>query len=982
MKPCKHTSWLSLKSRGETTELLVTDRVQKLVDGIPYADDQKPSLVVLVGNATKTNALQELFGVRRARQLIRSRGSSELHLHVEPTSLFLGRPRFIVEGDITLGLKGTALTYKCHETGRHKIERAVPGSSLDSISNNIYTKLLFPFTDIFCLFCDDLGGFQQVAQYVAAWLEDGCQSVLPVNTRPKIILATDQFPTGINVQNAATVFLNFLKRVTTKDIFDHVSAIDVVQLIPGRSRFDQLKNRLLTSSDEARAKKEDAQALFSITHFAAFLNNACAHFCKHQEPFDFIKLSRKDNPISSDVEQHMSRFLEYIKSPEQLMGFAAPIIASSLVLDSYPPDAHYFPPSRLFETLYVDILKKASQNGVMAFPESRDVVLRSGFLSKVKACFEEFSEQSIREIKPTAAIHYGNLAQHELEWLEIYSDETCFACLQRRPVGNLPCQHSICVNCAQIFGKPSVHDDSIIIVKRCFLCQSEVPEEAKIKINPPTAGIGVLCVDGGGVKGTIPLAIMKRIQERIDLPIQFQRFFKVAFGVSSGGLIVADLFINGNSIEQSTGRFEALANLAFQEREVLSLSRLPQFLRFLIPHLTNSLQPLPYFLRFFKILTSYFGDGLYPSKNIEQALMQAFGTNKTIRDISSATATGTLVGLPVATTEDRPTCRLFTNYNGVANSDLQDSIIRPRNGSRKLLMQGIGRAISAAVGFFPPKHIDGVGLLQDAGPLENDPLVSALFIVANIWPHIDKPDFVLSLGTGEPKLSETLAAEDSCSESRNGMLLRLCRLFWEKTRDGKMRQLFQALMWYHRLSVQFDGSEPRLDDVQAIPEMKAKVHDDASLSAKIDDVVRYMIASLFYFELDVMPHRYGGRYLGSGHILCSIKAQDPAFPTLMERLKSSRFQIDGHADMQVVDDNCFDKHGNFRKPVKLNTEGRFAITLSQQTEEPSHISGSPLSVEKLVKLQGLSAVFGRPDHRKRKRSGSMDKPKRKRLRTT
>jgi hypothetical protein len=138
-----------------------------------------------------------------------------------------------------------------------------------------------------------------------------------------------------------------------------------------------------------------------------------------------------------------------------------------------------------------------------------------------------------------------------------------------------------------------------------------------------------------------------------------------------GGLIVADLFINGNSIEQSTGRFEALAKLAFQEREVLSLGRLPQFLRFLIPHLTNSLQPLPYFLRFFKILTSYFGDGLYPSKNIEQALMQAFGTNKTIRDISSATATGTLVGLPVATTEDRPTCRLFTNYNGVANSDLQ-----------------------------------------------------------------------------------------------------------------------------------------------------------------------------------------------------------------------------------------------------------------------------------------------------------------------
>ncbi|KFA68462.1 hypothetical protein S40285_10808 [Stachybotrys chlorohalonatus IBT 40285] len=216
-------------------------------------------------------------------------------------------------------------------------------------------------------------------------------------------------------------------------MFDYVSAIDIVQLTPGRSRFDQLKNRLLASSDEARANKENARALFSITHFAAFLNDACAHFCKHQEPFDFIKSSRKDNPVSSDLEQHISRFLGYIKSPEQLMGFAAPIVASSLALDSYPPDAHYFPPSRVFQTLYVDILTKASKNGVMSFPESRDVVLRSGFLSKIKACFEDFSEQSIREIKSTAAIHYGNLAQHELEWLDVYSNETCFASLTGKP---------------------------------------------------------------------------------------------------------------------------------------------------------------------------------------------------------------------------------------------------------------------------------------------------------------------------------------------------------------------------------------------------------------------------------------------------------------------------------------------------------------------------------------------------------------------
>ncbi|KAH7304394.1 hypothetical protein B0I35DRAFT_454699 [Stachybotrys elegans] len=939
MKPCKHTSWLTLQSHGQNAELLVTNRVQRLVDGIPYSDDQKPSLLVLIGNATKSIALQELFGVRRTRQF-RSRRSSELHLHVEPTSIFLGRPRLIVEGDISLGLKGTVPTYKCHEIKRQEIRRTSPGSSLGSASNSIYTKLLFPFTDIFCFFCDDLGDLN------------------------KIVLAIERLPSGIKtMRRAKTAFLEVVKEMTTKNLLDHVSAIDIVQLIPGSSRFGQLGNHLLTYSDEARRGREDAQALFSLTHFAALLNSACTHFCRHQEPFDFIKSSREEYPVSLDWEEHIARFLEYIKSSEQLMGFAAPIIASSLVLDSYPPDAHFFPPSTVFQTLYVDVLKKASKNGVIAFTESKDVVLRSGFLKKVKECFEKFSETSIRKNKPSAAIHYNNLAQHQLEWLDIYNDETCFACLQHRPIGSLSCQHSICVNCAQIFGAPSDHDDSEFIITRCFLCQSELPEEVKIKIHPPTAGVGVVCVDGGGVKGTIPLGIMKRIQKRLDLPIRFQRFFKVAFGVSSGGLIVADLFINGNSIEQSTGRFEALANLAFQQRELLSLSRLPQFLRFLIPHLTNSLQPLPYILRLYKILMSYFGDGLYPSKNIEQALIQAFGTNRSILDLSSATATGTLVGLPVATTDDRPTSRLFTNYNGVAGTELQDSIIRPKKGSGKLLLQEI---------FFPPKHIDGVGLLQDAGPLENDPALSALLTVATIWPHIDQPDFVLSLGTGEPKLPETPPMVDASSAIRNGMFLRLCRLFWEKMRDGKMRQALQTQPRYHRLNVHFSGGEPRLDDVQAIPEMKSK----------IDNVVRHMIASLFYFELDAIPRRYGQRYLGSGYILCSVKAQDPAFPALMERLKSSRFQVDSHADIQAVDDQCFDEHGNFRKLVKLNTEGRFAITLTQESLEPCHISGAPFSVEKLAKLQALSAVFGRSDHRKRKRSGSLDKPTRKRLRTT
>jgi hypothetical protein len=104
------------------------------------------------------------------------------------------------------------------------------------------------------------------------------------------------------------------------------------------------------------------------------------------------------------------------------------------------------------------------------------------------------------------------------------------------------------------------------------------------------------------------------------------------------------MFINGWSIDDCTDIFEKLAKLAFQRRKVLNLPFLPRILELLI---------------------SYLSDGIYPPEHIEEALKQVFGANRGILDYSHATTTGTRVGLPVATVDEKPSCRIFTNYNGV-----------------------------------------------------------------------------------------------------------------------------------------------------------------------------------------------------------------------------------------------------------------------------------------------------------------------------
>lgn len=282
--------------------------------------------------------------------------------------------------------------------------------------------------------------------------------------------------------------------------------------------------------------------------------------------------------------------------------------------------------------------------------------------------------------------------------------------------------------------------------------------------------------------------------------------------------------------------------------------------------------------------------------------------------------------------------------------------------------------------FFPPQHIDDVGTVQDAGLLENDPLLWALSEVSALFPFCRNPDFVVSLGTGEPApRNYDTPAMDRRSRRKRGMLRRTCDLLLERTRDKPIRRACKTaalagnvLHRIHRLSVDFDGAEPRLDDTSRIPELIRKAQTDPSLSPGIDAVARCMVASLFYFELDPdSPPRWcNGKYLVNGRVRCSIRRGDAALEALLRELSSSRasFLVGNWA---VPRSSYLGKDGNFCIDITLEAKRRFAVTLKLGDEEEagSNISGSPFSVPKLVAAQRLDAPFGHPDHRKRRRGG-------------
>jgi hypothetical protein len=192
-----------------------------------------------------------------------------------------------------------------------------------------------------------------------------------------------------------------------------------------------------------------------------------------------------------------------------------------------------------------------------------------------------------------------------------------------------------------------------------------------VKTLPPTAGVRVWTFDGGGVRGLASLQYIQKLQDRIGLPYPVQKHFDVAFGTSigkrapeesskltyAGGIILSGLCIIGLPVELCIERLESMAKLAFKPRSSSGIPIISPIIDFLLSGIPI-ISPIIYFL------VSVFADGRYPADNLDAALQDEFGRDRSILDCSKATAAGTRIGLPVTTVRDTSAC-VFTNYNGV-----------------------------------------------------------------------------------------------------------------------------------------------------------------------------------------------------------------------------------------------------------------------------------------------------------------------------
>lgn len=113
----------------------------------------------------------------------------------------------------------------------------------------------------------------------------------------------------------------------------------------------------------------------------------------------------------------------------------------------------------------------------------------------------------------------------------IRSNQICLVCLVRTAQHRWECGHTLCDNCVQVFGSPVPCFEYKFILRFCLCCLYRRP--LVVDTLPPTMNPTILAIDGGGVRGVIPLEFLILIQESLG-SCALQDLIDLGIGTSSG----------------------------------------------------------------------------------------------------------------------------------------------------------------------------------------------------------------------------------------------------------------------------------------------------------------------------------------------------------------------------------------------------------------------------------------------------------------
>lgn len=342
MAPCAHQQWLRVHQEENGFVLQYGNRLQNITNSLPRPSSQYPSLIFFIGKQSKARAVRALFP---GNGISNSRRYGIANICVDPTTISSDHPILIADScpDYTqINLRGKDA---CHEIINHPV--AWPDDengrlTEQDLADHVHARILSLFIDVLCVFAQDCGGLDHVAERLTTWAAIGSASSLPSSVRPRLLVVT-----SISGHTFDSEVLRFrLKLLSDPKFAGSFSSLNVVNVLgstrcPPRELFSGLREILYDETRTARVERANAHTLFSMIHITAFFDIALRNFAKSPlDTLEFIRSSREENPVSLNFQHHLKSFMSLCSEHKLPDSILWDFVASAIVLDSFPPDMH------------------------------------------------------------------------------------------------------------------------------------------------------------------------------------------------------------------------------------------------------------------------------------------------------------------------------------------------------------------------------------------------------------------------------------------------------------------------------------------------------------------------------------------------------------------------------------------------------------------------------------------------------------------
>lgn len=138
---------------------------------------------------------------------------------------------------------------------------------------------------------------------------------------------------------------------------------------------------------------------------------------------------------------------------------------------------------------------------------------------------------TIRQKSQTSTeLHRSNAGHQMKHWARLKSNETCLCCLRRKPEHVYTCGHALCDVCVEIYENAVLSQEYCYELPTCIHCEAG---RLIAKIKSSTAGVRILSIDGGGVRGVVPLEFLDLLQKEVREACPIQDLFDLAIDISS-----------------------------------------------------------------------------------------------------------------------------------------------------------------------------------------------------------------------------------------------------------------------------------------------------------------------------------------------------------------------------------------------------------------------------------------------------------------